>query len=382
MSLSKLASGRWGAQVYDPALKRNVRVSKVLGRDYVSSAGNLGSASFATKNEAKAAREDARRRLSAPRGGLTVAEWRTRWTTDPLFARPKRSTDLHNAERTSEFAEVYGDVPLAAMASDRGDAIVAEWLSGGRRNGTIGALRVMFNDAMSAKAGRLLARNPFAGLGIAKTKGNKEKSPPNVEQMETLLHHARELTPPSFAAYLEFACVTGIRPGEIDALQWSAIRWDQHEIDVTVQWSVKLREFDLPKYGKYTVALTARAREVLLTMKRAAGDSPFVFTTLRRTHYTTSSRTHHWNRVRAAAGLGDTTLYMATRHHFGWYALNVLGLESAVIAEQFGHKDGGKLVEQLYGHPDRARRRQRLREAHDGASQRSRTLRLVRYEGT
>jgi hypothetical protein len=100
-------------------------------------------------------------------------------------------------------------------------------------------------------------------------------------------------------------------------------------------------------------------------MKREQIDSPFVFTTIRGTHYTPSSRTHHWNRVRAATGLGDTTLYMATRHHFGWYALNVLGLESVVIAEQFGHKDGGKLVEQLYGHPDRARRRQLLRAAHD-----------------
>jgi hypothetical protein len=103
-------------------------------------------------------------------------------------------------------------------------------------------------------------------------------------------------------------------------------------------------------------------------MKREQGDSPFVFTTIRGTHYTPSSRTHHWNRVRAAAGLGNTTLYMATRHHFGWYALNVLGLESAVVAEQFGHKDGGRLVEQLYGHPDRApswARRSRLRRRAD-----------------
>lgn len=112
-------------------------------------------------------------------------------------------------------------------------------------------------------------------------------------------------------------------------------------------------------------------------MKREQVDSPFVFTTIRGTHYTPSSRTHHWNRVRGAARLGDTTLYMATRHHFGWYALNVLGLESAVVAEQFGHKDGGKLVEQLYGHPDRTRRRQRLREALDAADQEPR-LDLVR----
>jgi integrase len=88
---------------------------------------------------------------------------------------------------------------------------------------------------MSAKAGRLLSRNPFAGLGIAKTKGNKDKSPPNLEQMEVLLRHARELTPPSFAAYLEFGCVSGLRPGEIDALLWENIRWDDHEIDVRVQ---------------------------------------------------------------------------------------------------------------------------------------------------
>src|SRR5215218_5971964 len=159
MSLSKLASGRWGAQVYDPASGRNVRVSKILGADYISSAGVAGSQSFRTKSEAKAAREDARARLLAPLGGLTLAEWATRWTADPLFGRPKRSTDLHNAERIKEFVARYGDVPLVAMATERGDAIVAEWLAGGGRNSTIGALRVLFNDAMSAKAGRLLARN-------------------------------------------------------------------------------------------------------------------------------------------------------------------------------------------------------------------------------
>jgi hypothetical protein len=173
MSLSKLASGRWGAQVHDPATGHNVRVSKILGDDYVTSTGAIGSRSFRTKSEAKTAREDARARLSAPRGGLTIAEWATRWTTDPLFARPKRSTDLHNAERIKEFVTRYGDVPLTATATDRGDAIVGEWLAGGRHNSTIGALRVFFNDAMSAKAGRLLTRNPFAGLGIAQDQGQQ-----------------------------------------------------------------------------------------------------------------------------------------------------------------------------------------------------------------
>ncbi len=92
-----------------------------------------------------------------------------------------------------------------------------------------------------------------------------------------------------------------------------------------------------------------------------------MFSTIRGTHYTPSSRTHHWNRVRAAAGLGDVPLYLATRHYFGWYALNVLELDSAIIAEQLGHKDGGKLVEQLYGHPDRKRRLAKIRQAFESA---------------
>ena len=70
--------------------------------------------------------------------------------------------------------------------------------------------------------------------------------------------------------------------------------------------------------------------------------------------------------------------YLATRHYFGYYALNVLELEPYVIAEQLGHKDGGKLVTQLYGHPDKKNARRRIREAFDG---RAHTTELRVVEG-
>jgi hypothetical protein len=72
-----------------------------------------------------------------------------------------------------------------------------------------------------------------------------------------------------------------------------------------------------------------------------------VFTTLRGSHYRPSSRSHHWNRVRCAAGLGNVDLYTATRHYFGWYAWNVLELDARDIALHFGHQDGGELVRKL-----------------------------------
>ena len=41
----------------------------------------------------------------------------------------------------------------------------------------------------------------------------------------------------------------------------------------------------------------------------------------------------------------------------------MLGLSDHVIALQFGHRDGGKLVRTTYGHPDAAIARERVREA-------------------
>lgn len=369
MSVSKLPSGRWRAQVWDASVHRNVSVSKVLG----------GPGTFRTQKEAKAARAKARERLEAGGGPgqLTVRDFRERWLTDPLFARPKQSTMLHNAERTDGFSRKFGDVPIALVS----DMHVATWIKGGANVSTIPALRAMFNDAGSAAAGRLVQGNPFAGLKLRRGPGNRDKQPPTQQQTAQMVALARELTPPSFAAYLEFAGVTAIRPGELDALRWSRIDLKASEIHVVEQWSVKVRTFTPPKYGPYTAALVGRAREVLVGMPRAEGEDDFVFTTIRGTHYTPSSRTHHWNRVRAAAGLGDMSLYLATRHYFGWYALNILELAPHVVAEQLGHKDGGKLVVQLYGHPDKARARRLIREAHDSAA-RITPLRVVREDAS
>ena len=63
---------------------------------------------------------------------------------------------------------------------------MAEWLAGGKRNGTVPALRVMFNDAASAKAGRLLERNPFAELGL-QDQGQPGLLPPSQDEMEASL---------------------------------------------------------------------------------------------------------------------------------------------------------------------------------------------------
>jgi integrase len=345
---TQLPSGRWRTRVRHPRTGKHLSARTVVG----------GPDTYATKEAAAAAEDEARRVLrSSARTGVTVREFWTDWTTDPLWLRPAISTNLHNRERTEKFVVAHGDLPMRAIGDDQ----VAAWLRGGRNLGTVAALRAFFNDAMSAPAGRLVDRNPFAKLGLRSSRGRRDKQPPTQADIARFVVLADELTPPSFAAFLLVAVYEGMRPGELDALRWDRIDFQAGTILVDQQWNAKAQMFALPKHGVVrTIALTDPARERLLALPR---ESEFVFTTLRGAHYRPSSRSHHWNRVRCAAGVGNVDLYTATRHYFGWYAWNVLELDARDIALQFGHQDGGELVRKLYGHPDAVLARERVREA-------------------
>jgi integrase len=118
--------------------------------------------------------------------GKTVSEFWREWTTDPLWARPAESTNLHNAERTRAFAETYGERSLRSIDA----LVVAEWLRGGGNLGTVAALRAMFNDARRPQAGMLIDHNPFANLGLKRSKGRKHVQPPAPGEVARLIRAA------------------------------------------------------------------------------------------------------------------------------------------------------------------------------------------------
>jgi integrase len=350
MSLQQLPSGRWRAQVYDPLTGKNVSVGKALN----------GPSTFRTKREAKAAREQARSMLAEQHARpTTVGEWWHVWTTEPLWRRPKDSTNIHNAERTKAFADEYRDLPLGHVT----DLVVHRWFTGGKRSSQAEALRTMFADATKPKAGRLLDVNPFSGLQIKKgTRAHLE--PPSQDTVTALITNAQRLAGPYLAAWLQVAAFTGIRPGELDALRWSCIDFDGQRIRVREQWSAKAKKFTAPKNGTARWApLTPQAREALISVRTDdRTQDGFCFLTNRGSHFRPSTRTYHWRLIREAAGYtGD--LYLATRHFAGWYMVNVLLLDSEDVAIALGHTDGGRLVRERYGHRSHDLARQRVLNA-------------------
>jgi integrase len=341
MSLSKLPSGRWRAQVWDVRTGKALSVGAVLGKPGLT---------FDTKREAKAAREEARSKLGMMvRQQETVATFARRWTTEPMFQRPKESTNKHYRQQIKGFVERYGSLPLTLV----GDEVVSEWLRGGRHNGSVPVLSAMFNDAKSAKAGRLIHTNPFAGLGISTGKGNAEVDPPSPETVSALIEAGGRFGGPFYRAWLAVACATGMRPGEMDSLRWEHVDFDGERIHVVSQFNYKAMEFTLPKNNKKRKALlTPDARQALLELPR--DPSGFCFVNSKGGHWTAWSREHHWDKVQVAVGLPkEHTLYVCTRHYAGWYMTNILGLAPEVVAIALGHEDGGYLVRKTYGHRDK-----------------------------
>lgn len=374
MSVSKLPSGRWRAQTYNPATGKFESSARILGIDPAT----LTTESKARRADAKAAEVLAARKPHA----LTLAEWAETWTTDPLYQRNKPSTNIHNRERIKRFVDTHGTLPLDAI----GDQIVAEWIAGGKNLSTVPVLKAMFNDAASAKAGRLITANPFAGLRLSKGKGRANQDPPTEEQVAEMIGHAYAITAPGFAAWLHVAAWSGMRPGEIDAMRWDWLDLDANRIHVREQWNVKARTWSLPKNDKTrTILLTPQAREALM---RAPKDGPFCFANLRGNHWTPSARNHHWDRVRTKMGWLErdsrVALYLATRHFAGWFLYNVLELPAEDVAIQLGHEDGGELVRVLYGHRDRARTLARIERAFASRAARdvaASPLRMIKGEG-
>jgi integrase len=105
-----------------------------------------------------------------------------------------------------------------------------------------------------------------------------------------IIRCARKRATPSFAAWLQVAAFTGLRPGELDALRRENVDLDRSRMLVVEQFSAATRTFTLPKNGQTREApLTDPAREALVSLPVESG---FCFAPIRGEHWIASARAY------------------------------------------------------------------------------------------
>lgn len=305
---------KYGARIYDPSTGKNVWLG-----------------TFDTRREAKEAEADGLRDLKQAkvRTVATCAGFAATWIE--RFPRPKRSTNIHNAERIRRFVQDFGNTPLDRITR----AQARDWALEHRSH--VDVVRAMFSDAIRDG---LIDSNPFADLRLKQSRGRKDLVVPTPDEVAALIQAARDVHGEYgrrvYANLVQFAAFSGLRAGELFGLRWSDVSLEARTIRVERQWNIKLQEFTTPKNGRArTVFLTDQAREALERTARTRHEE--IFRTPNEKLFSGGSVTYWWHPVRAAAGLPGFPFH-GLRHHFGTFLARE-DVGPVQIKSMMGHAD-------------------------------------------
>lgn len=329
----KKRGDKWTVLVYDPTTKQKRWV------------GTYETRKDASKAEAQAKLEKRRRRELEE----TCDGFAERWLAN--YPRQRESTNMGYAERIKKFAADFKGVPLGDISRP----VARRWALANQ--GRFPTVRAMFSDAMRDG---LVDDNPFLNMRLSGSRGRRDLDVLTYDEVMSLAEHARRLRGPLIEAFVLTSAFTGMRPGELYALLWSSVHFDDMEIAVSASYSSKSQQTTTPKNHQHrTVVCSPVALDALAKCRREDG---YVFQTPTGKRLTGRTLHYHWDPIRNAVGKPDMALY-ELRHFAASYLLNVLGLPAHQVALQLGHTDGGVLVMKLYGHPSEVLARQAIKDA-------------------
>lgn len=270
--------------------------------------------SVRTSEEAEAAEKQARAIEAA--GPECLAMFADRWVEEFPRQNPRSNTQM-----------AYMIRPFARAWANR------------NRNAARYA-RTLYEDAISIG---LAERNPFQGVRLAYRHGQVRV--PSEQEVAALIAH---LDSP-YSEAVGFAAYTGLRKGELLGLRGTDVREDGHLLRVERQLAADGAVCDLKNHHYREAAVLPQARPYL----------PDTRADVRLFPLNRPMLSYHWRRARHAVGVDEYVFHSLRHFHASW--LLDLGATPVDIALQLGHRDGGRLVQELYGHPNDAIARERLR---------------------
>ncbi len=221
-----------------------------------------------------------------------------------------------------------------------------DWPSPGRRRVAIQHLRALLASAVGDGE---IDRNPAAPLELPKQakKGIDPFERDEAERIIAQLYDDLDNSMRIYAAYFEFAFFTGMRPGEIAALQWDEIDTRKrvaHVCRIVVEGQIaertKTRQSRLVLLNSRALHALEVAREVATARARSNRTFPnsrFVFPPAKRSEFIGSPMVteRHFRVALRELGIRDRPQYN-TRHTYATMCL-MSGMQPAFIARQLGH---------------------------------------------
>jgi integrase len=305
------------------------------------------------------AERDKRNRKRVGRKNLTVREWAGpdgRWYE--LFPRRRESTNMHNAERMSQYVRDFGDRLLPGVTHDEAH----EWAA--KHPSQVKVVKACLNDARTKM--RFFDENPFDGIDKGSTRGRKDilvLTEPELKLLVATAHRVHgDFGEQVLGPMIEFMAGTGVRPGELYALTAADIDREEGEVHVWQQFNGRTRKLAPLKGTRqdrtvvmHDIALAAIDRLEPDLVRELVPKAGPLWRSVRGGRFKHREMTHFWPAVRAAfvAQLPESHHLQRRfreeipggafdpyelRHFFGT-ALARAGASMHEIMHQMGHED-------------------------------------------
>lgn len=357
-NVRQLETGRFSLQfeVTEHGVTRRLSQSSILRSE---------PRSYATLDEALEGRARVRTFLAttADRHTTVLGFWE-RWTNErdwrwgSEFTGRGDETFETNRRKTAAFVKRYGDRQIASVSTED----VKAHMSTGVGVTQLQYISLFFRDAMREG---LTQHNPADDLARTAARTARDRrlnhkrrtKPPTSDQIRAMLERAAEPAyPRSIYGWLLAGSETGMRAGELDAMEFANVDGDVYHI--TQQRHYRTNTLEDPKHESFrSVHLSD---DLLAEIERVRSEDPRARWIWRNAYgewWRPAARDKWWSwdgdggpSLRSL--VGDATMYQATRHHWAWHALNTLDISVQKIARLYGHQDGGKTLLAHYADVD------------------------------
>lgn len=211
--------------------------------------------------------------------------------------------------------------------------MVKNWYSTFKDRSTLntcvnGILKIAFENAIIEG---YIKSSPFI-VSFPTLKSDYEMNPLNLEEIKLILNTADGW----FRNYLGIAFFTGARSGEILALEWNDISFDENTISITKTRTAGITKQPKTKSSIRTIDILSQCEYYLKEQRKLNGLSKKIFSRNGKEFHGSLTLREKWKKLLIKCNLNFRSIYQ-TRHSF---ASNMLSNKEDIfwISQMLGHK--------------------------------------------
>lgn len=202
---------------------------------------------------------------------------------------------------------------------------------------TVKLIRSVFCTILDdALKDELISKNPFSIVDSPKNKEVKEKNPFTLDEINQILSHAN----PKMKAFFALGFFTGMRTGELIALKWSDINFQDKTISISRSIRQGVESVPKTKNSIRTIEILDVLMPYLLAHRKSSdNDAVYVFETYQKKAYTSADkiRVSYWEPLLKELNIKYRILYQM-RHTFASMMISN-GEDILWVSNMLGHKD-------------------------------------------